>query len=197
MNFWATTVMLTGDADRVALSTVLTVTAVACGGILAAHLIFVLATNRRLDNAGPRHWVSLALHLAFLSVMAVLAISSFGTLVTTGHLLGYPLLLHLMAAGAFVFLLLGFASVYLPQGTPQPNAPVMNAHRWWLNRWSVWAIVLGSLITAGTMFLSMFPILDTAGLLRAARLHRYAGLFTVVAAIVHAYSLICVRFRWR
>ena len=102
-----------------------------------------------------------------------------------------------MAAGAFVFLLLVFALIYLPQGPPQPNATVMNAHQWWLNRWSVWALVLGSLVTAGAMFLSMLPVLDTAGLLQAARLHRYAGLFAVVAAIVHSYSLIYYRYRWR
>jgi len=164
-------------------------------------MFFVIASNRlairsRLPT-NRRHWFSFALHVAFLAVIAVLAISSFGTLIATWHLLGYPLLLHLTAAGAFVFLLLGFAALYIPQGRPAPDDQAISAHRWWLNRWSIWTLVLAGLVTAGTMFASMLPVLDTAGLLQAATLHRYAGLIVVVAAVTHAYNLVCVRIGWR
>jgi hypothetical protein len=185
------------EPDEMSLSTVLISTAILLGIMLIGHLVYAIASNRRMVVANRQHWFLLALYVAFLATIAVLAISSFGTLITSGHLLGYPLLLHLTAAGAFVFLLLGFAVFYIPQGIPTPNDAALNAHRWWLNRWSIWTMVLAGLVTAGTMFVSMFPLLDTKGLLETATLHRYAGLVVVVAAIIHVYSLACVRFRWR
>jgi len=39
------------------------------------------------------------------------------------------------------------------------------------------------------MLISMLPALDTDGLLQLTELHRYAGLITAVAALVHLAAL--------
>ena len=110
---------------------------------------------------------------------------------------GYALLAHVGAAGAFVFLLLLIACFYLPRGRDLLGSETTGDNRWWLARLSAWLLVISSIVTAGTMFVSMLPILDTAGLLEFAMLHRYAGLVVVVSAVVHVYALCCTKLGLR
>ncbi len=106
---------------------------------------------------------------------------------------GDALLAHLAAGGSFVFLLLAMAVLYLPHGITSDGTCGNTERRWWLARWSVTFVVFSGLVTAGAMFLSMLPILDTAGLVQAAALHGYSGLIVVIAAIFHAYAILCTR----
>lgn len=164
---------------------------------LAASAFYVNATRCNREQVHQRGWISKLVYVAFLAVVLVLAVSSFGSILQAGHMQGYALLAHIAAAGAFVFLLLAVALLYLPTGRRPGQPGFTSDDRWWIARWSAWALVISSLIAAGTMFLSMLPILDTAGLIEVAALHRYAGLAVVIAAIFHAYALLCTRLKLR
>ncbi|MEZ6075223.1 MAG: hypothetical protein R3C56_05975 [Pirellulaceae bacterium] len=115
----------------------------------------------------------------------------------TGQVLGYTLLFHVAASGGFVFLMVAIAFLYLPTGPDYADDRSGRREIWWAARWSAWALVVSSLVAAGTMLVSMLPVLDTQGLLQMATLHRYAGLAVVVSAIFHLYSLTCARLGWR
>ncbi len=162
--------------------------------LLGVHACITCASSRKCAKIQPRNWLIVALYFCFLGLVAALGASSFGTIIQEGHMSGYALLAHVTAAGAFTFLLLAIAWLYLPWGGEgQANM----GNRWWLVRWSAWAMVVSGLIAAGTMFLSMLPLLGTPGLLQVAEIHRYAGLVVVVAAIAHAYALGCTRLGLR
>lgn len=155
----------------------------------------LIAASSRGTRRPRRPWIVRGLYVGYLALIAVLAVSSFGTLLKDGHLVGYPLMLHVAAAGGFVFLMVAIAALYLPAAIEgvgdRPNL------EWWGARWSAWALLLSSLAAAGTMLVSMLPWLDTAGLQDMAWLHRYAGLAVVVSAVLHAYALSCLRLGWR
>jgi hypothetical protein len=159
--------------------------------------LFVVKTNRRAEDRKGRGWLSRAIYGVFIAMIGVLAISSFGSVLLFGHLAGYALLAHLAAGGSFVFLLLAIAGLYLPLNASSGDGFLTADHRWWVARWSALLLVLSSLVAAGTMFLSMLPILDTEGLVEVATLHSYCGLVVVIAAIFHAFALLCTRLGWR
>ncbi len=157
--------------------------------------LFVAATSQaRVAKAGHRILPKF-LFTAFLACIAVLAASSFASILMFGHMSGYALLAHIGSAGGFVFLLLAFTYLYLPRGSGAASTDT--EHRWWLSRMSAWVMVLAGILTAGTMFLSMLPILGTDGLHQAAEVHRWAGLVVVVSAAFHLLALFCTRLGLR
>ncbi|MEZ6134385.1 MAG: hypothetical protein R3C53_05685 [Pirellulaceae bacterium] len=156
-----------------------------------ALLAFFTSSNRSRAKLG---WVRGSLYGLYLITILVLGLSSLVSVIQYGHMSGYALLGHVAAAGAFTFLLLAIAFLMLPCSEDDPK---LRTNRWWLSRWSVWGLVISSLVAAGSMFLSMLPILDTSGLLQMAEVHRYAGLCVVIMACVHLYSLACTRMGWR
>ncbi len=174
-------------------------TFVGLGTAIALAISILVVSVSKQHQTGDRHhrWYSVAVYFVFLATVAVLALSSFGALIRYGHLEGYPLMTHIAAAGAFVFLLLLVAFLYLPTGAANDQPGFTAGDRWWLSRWSAWGLIGSSLIAAGTMLLSMLPLFGTESLLLVAAVHRYAGLVVVVTAIFHFYSLICIRLGYR
>ncbi len=173
-------------------------------GIGLALLIWLLlmsmtvyATNRETKRVRGRHWLSRLIYVVYLALIAVLAFTSFGSILQFGHLSGYALLAHVTAAGAFVFLMVAIAFLYLPAEADALDERNMRVSSWWAQRWSAWGLVVSSLAAAATMLISMLPWLDTQGLLDMAALHRYAGLAVVVFAILHVHALVCCRLGWR
>jgi hypothetical protein len=165
-------------------------TALITAAILLLGLLAVLMRNQRRFDAMHRHWLSRLIYTAFLLAVAVLAATSFGSILQEGHMEKYALLVHVTAAAAFVFLLLAVSVTHLPKGP----ATQMN---WWWEKWSIWGLVVSGLLVSATMFLSMLPMLDTSGLLQAVQVHRFAGLATVVFSLLHLFSLIVGRMGWR
>lgn len=164
--------------------------------IVVLSLLFSFVTNRKRKIGKQRIWLSKLLYVAFLICIAVLSASSFGSILQFGHMSGYALLVHIGAAGGFVFLLLAIAFLYLPRGESD-DFELPSDNRWWFARWSSWALIASGIVTAGTMFLSMVPVLDTVGLLQAAEIHRFAGLATAAAAVLHLYALSVVKLGLR
>ncbi|MFN3192717.1 MAG: hypothetical protein ACE361_19550 [Aureliella sp.] len=171
---------------------------VGTSALVGLNMLYVMATKRGAETkVVSRHWFSKTIYGIFLFLTAALAISSFGSILQSGHLGGYALLAHLTAAGAFVFVLLAVAFLFLPNGASPSQRGYTRDSRWWLSRWSAVGLVVAGVLTAATMFTSMLPILDTQGLLEFAMLHRYAGLATVIFAVIHAYTMVCTHWNWR
>ncbi len=170
-------------------------TAIALGVLLSLSALWVYASKRGIRNRS-RPWFSRVVYLAYLVLIVILAVTSFGSLVQSGHLGGYALQAHVAAAGGFVFLLVLVAFILLPRREESlfdSQAP----GGWWAQHWSAWGLVLSSLLAAGTMLVSMLPLLATDELLTMAMLHRYAGLGVVVFAVINFYTRICERLGWR
>jgi hypothetical protein len=167
------------------------------GGIallIFIHAVFVFTSSCRRRSAFLG-WLPAALYALFLVSVAVLGASSLGAIVQFGHMSGYALLAHVAAAGGFTFLLVAVAYLYLPWN--RGDYSERTSQRWWLVRWSGWALILCSIAAAVTMFLSMLPVLNTNELLRAAEIHRFSGLAVVAAALLHVYSLGCTKLGLR
>ncbi len=167
--------------------------------LLGLMLSSIVVTTTKQDRRKPRsrHWISRLIYVVYLLLIAVLALTAFGSLLQFGHLSGYPLLAHVAASGAFVFLMVAIAFLYLPSEAVALDARNLRVPSWWAERWSVWGLVVSSLAVAATMLVSMLPWLDTQGLRDMALIHRYAGLAVVVFAILHLFSTICCRLGWR
>ena len=148
-------------------------------------------TDRKMGRTRSRNWLARLALPVFWALVLVLAATSFGAILIQGHMFGYTLLAHLSAAGAFVFVLLIVTPLSLFHGSSGSRG--MGANRWWLVRWSAWTMILSSVLTAATMFVSMLPILGTNELLEAIALHRFAGLLVVIASLVHVAALCCTR----
>lgn len=184
--------MLLAELPTVPFLPVLAIAAAVTLGLIAVGGLFVLATSRREGARPGRNLLAKLCYLVFVAVVVVLSASSFGSMVLFGHMSGYALLAHIGASGAFVFLLLAIAYFYLPRGEDSlPDG------RWWVARWSAWGLVVGGIVAAGTMFLSMLPILGTDGLLNAAAVHRYGGMLAALSACVHFFALCCVKLGLR
>lgn len=169
---------------------------IATAVLVGVGTVFAIATNQGVRDQPSTGIFGRLLYGIFSLTVVALAVTSFGSIAQFGHMSGYALLIHVAAAGAFVFLLLAVSCLYLPHGS-NAAGPSCNRERWWVTRWSAWFLVLSSLAAAGTMFLSMLPILNTGSLLEVAALHRYAGLAVAVATVLHVYALGCSRLGWR
>lgn len=165
--------------------------------IIILSSLGLVAFRREVTEAQSRSLLSKVIYFAFATCIAILGITSFGTLLYESHLGGYALLIHVATAGAFVFLLTAVAWLFLPNGSTPEQRGYTRDERWWFARWTAFGLIISGVATAATMFTSMLPILDTQGLLEFAMLHRYAGLLTLVFAVLHGYSLVCTHFNWR
>jgi len=191
--------MLLADLPSLSISfaQVLIAVAAVVAVVLVLATLVLYTTSRLYERGRSRHWFSKLAYGAYLFLIAALALTAFGSLLVTGQVLGYALLFHVAASGGFVFLMVAIAFLYLPTGADYADDRSGRREIWWAARWSAWALVVSSLVAAGTMLVSMLPVLDTQGLLQMATLHRYAGLAVVVSAIFHLYSLTCARLGWR
>jgi hypothetical protein len=134
--------------------------------------------------------LSRLIYLLFATTVAVLSLTSFGSILKQGHMNNYAMIAHASMGGVFVVLLLAIAWIYLPAG-------VELVERWWGERWTAWLLVLASLITAGSMIVCMLPILGTPELISATTIHRFAGLATVAALLFHSFSLLAGKLGYR
>jgi hypothetical protein len=153
---------------------------------IAISFLAVLRSKNQTAERIPRGWFSRAAYAVFLAATLLLAVTSIGSIIRVGHMQHLALQAHLAAAGVFTFSMLIVAIVYLPMRWPLERY-------WWMERWSALLLITFALITAGSMFLGMMPLLDTEGLEFATVIHRYSGLGTVSLAAVHLYSVVV---RW-
>lgn len=161
------------------------------GGVAA---LIVCLVSMKAPSSSPKKpgRIGSLVYLAFAGSVFLLAATSFGTILRVGHMSGYALAAHTAGAGAFVFLLLPVAWWLLPGA---PGAARRDGRR--VQSVAAWMVVVSGLAVAGTMFASMLPLLGTNDLLEAVRWHRWAGLFAVVAVVIHAATFVGERLSRR
>ena len=178
------------NVENFAFDKLLIPTAMVTGIVFLLTVLVVLSSKKHRTDRYERNWFTRTLYLLFIGCVSVLAATSFGSILQQGHMEHYALMAHTTAAGGFVFLTLAVAIFFLPRGTATKEI-------WLMEKWSVWVLIAGAMVTTATMLVSMLPLLDTTGLLQAVQIHRYAGLVTAIAAIFHAFSLIAGRLGYR
>jgi hypothetical protein len=127
-------------------------------------------------------------YIVAVASIALCALTSFGAVLFSGKLLGWPLVFHMMGAGTFVFFLpvlalmwgrsSRFGQAYRPGRPERFNG---------LAKLSFWIMLYSGVVTIFTMLFSMLPIYGTDGLEVLTAIHRYSGLAVVLGAILHGY----------
>jgi hypothetical protein len=195
--------------------------AVRIGLIAAASTIIVhLLLNVFFGSAKLRRprWALLTklIYLGTVFSVGVLAVTSFYSVLSHGAMHGWFLLLHVMAAGMFVGVLMCMAIMWAAacrfgntqNATSQSTSTSLNSKAGevdyeslpgerftGLTKFAFWLILISGIVTAGTMLLSMLPLFGTDEMQDLITAHRYAGLLLVIATMFHAYLAIMARFR--
>ena len=163
--------------------------------LLALHLLLSWLGRAR-SSAPLASWTlwDKLIYLVLLGTVLGLASTAFYPVLAGNALANWLLLAHMSSAGTFVTILPLIALTWaMSCRFGRPDSSAASERFSWLGKLSFWLILVGGIVTAGTMFLSMIPILDTDGLHQMLDIHRYSGLLVVVAVIVHLYSVLLGR----
>ncbi len=197
-----------GDSPAAAYSNVVVAALIATAGLIFVHLFISLSRGVRTDRPRWRILTKL-IYLGAVASVLILGGTSFYSVLSHGAMHGWFLFLHLIGAGAFVVCLFLIAVMWaMPMrlctgrcATPtQTNAlnddvdsPPPAARFHCLTKLAFWLILLSGVATAGTMLISMLPLLGTDAMNQMITVHRYAGLVLVVAMLVHLYTVVLAR----
>jgi hypothetical protein len=171
--------------------------------MLVVH--FLLAAGTRHKGAGLRKrfgWFERVIYFFTFVIVMVLGFTAFYSVIRFGHMHRWLLLVHLMAAGAFVVLIALLAVTWcvparFGRGVDcRPDAHEAGRFNA-LTKLTYWLMLLAGLATAAPMLLSMLPLLDTDLMRDMLNLHRYAGLLLVIATVLHVYGVWLGRMGWR
>ncbi len=184
---------------------------IATAVLLLIHLLISLAKGHR--PARPR-WrlITKLIYIGAVTSVVILGATSFISVLRHGAMHGWFLFAHLFGAGAFVVFLMLIAVMWaVPSKLCGDTCPAMKhdpatavtvdddgpqAPRFHcITKLAFWLILLSGVVTAGTMLLSMLPLLGTQEMNQMITVHRYAGLVLVVATIVHLYTVALAKMR--
>ncbi len=169
--------------------------------LLVLHGVFARSTRSKREISTSRGAWAVLIYVAFGVLVAVLAVTSFGSISLYGKMEHQALLVHIMAAGAFTAIMVAFAYAWNPVFGRPPVASKSfldnTTNGWWVARWSLWLVLLSSLGVAASMLFGMLPLFDTTQMLVAIALHRYCGLFLVVGLVIHLYAMVIQLIGWR
>lgn len=157
------------------------VMAVAAVGLMWCGALITWCWERTTTGSSRRSWLMRWLYVVFLLSLLVLGATSFGSLAQGHEMHGWPLLIHVSVAGAFLGLLAFVAYGYLPDGRDRQETA-------WTRGTAV-AMVAACLATAVAIVPGMFPWLGTSEMLQTIEWHRNAGLAALLMALLHAISL--------
>lgn len=156
------------------------------------------AESRHLSSYRPPGWFTWWAYAAALFSTCVLAATALYGMAVHGNVRRWTLLIHVAAAGVLLPTLmvvaLGWSRWALHPPSKQPVEPGQRRRflaRW---QWAYWSALLAGVITAGTMLISMVPVLDSRGLSLMLTIHAYSGLVCFVALVIHAYCLLTARW---
>lgn len=184
---------------------------IATAALLLLHLLISLAKGHR--PARPRwHLITKLIYIGAIVSVLILGATSFISVLSHGAMHGWFLFAHLFGAGAFVVFLMLIAIMWAVPSklcgsacttmkhdpatavTVDDDAPQAGRFHC-LTKLAFWLILLSGTITAGTMLISMLPVLGTQALKQMMDVHRYAGLVLVVATIVHLYTVVLAKMK--
>jgi hypothetical protein len=179
-------------------ATIATVVLIATAGLLAAHLLLIAPIRGRGISERRLGVIGGFVYLLFLLSVAVLAGTSLYSTIPSGHMRGWLLWGHLVAAGAFIVLLPIAGLLWAEScrfggsGTPVGGTAPRFA---WLTRVSFWVLLVAGLISLGTMMASMLKLFDTGTIRTLIAIHRYSGVAVVAGVLLHSYSVCLARSR--
>lgn len=118
--------------------------------------------------------------VVLIAAVAVLFVTSLPTW-WGGHLLGYRLLVHMMASGAVVVGLPVYAVLRWTQwrSVPSPSLPQVV---------TFWALVLTGFLTIASMFACMLPTTSTPWMITLIDFHGWIGSTMAIVAILHVLT---------
>lgn len=173
---------------------------IATPAVMVLHAACVLLRRRPVDSGKATNLFQRLVYVVLLAAVAVLGGTAFGAVLRFGALSGWWLLIHMVAAGMFVAALPLFslswchANRFCTSRRDTESQPIIRFP--WIAKLMFWLILVGGLLVALTMLVSMLPLFDTEGLHEMLVLHRYSGLLVVVAAAIHLYGLVIRRLGW-
>lgn len=168
--------------------------------VIVLHLVCVLIRRRPVDDGKATNLFQRLVYLVLIASVATLGATSFVAIFRFGTLAGWWLLIHMVAAGAFVAALPLFALSWChanrfgSRRSESSHEPIVRFP--WIAKTAFWLILAGGLVVALTMLVSMLPLFGTDELHELLILHRYSGLLVVVAAAIHFYGLLIRRLGW-
>jgi hypothetical protein len=193
-----------GDSPAAMYPKVIIAALIATVAVLLLHLLISLARGHR--PARPRwHILAKLIYLGAIISVLILGVTSFYSVLAHGAMHGWFLFAHTIGAGAFVVFLLLIAVMWaMPSrfcagscakaANDETVAPAA-ARFHGLTKLAFWLMLVSGVATAGTMLISMLPLLGTPAMTQMITVHRYAGLVLVVATIVHLYTVALARLR--
>ena len=205
-----------GSAPAAMYSKAIVAALIATGALLLLHLLVSLAKGHR--PVRPRwHIITKLIYIGAIVAVLILGVTSFYAVLSHGAMHGWFLFLHLIGAGAFVVFLLLVAVMWAvpsklctgscatspvadddaqaqAQAQAQAHAPTASRFHC-LTKLAFWLLLISGVVTAGTMLLSMLPVLGTQQMNQMITIHRYAGLVLVIATIVHLYTVVLSKLR--
>jgi hypothetical protein len=166
--------------------------------VIVLHFLASLATRGKTVKPMARGLGTIGslVYLVMLLCILLLAVTSLRGIFVDGHMRGWLLLVHMSASGGFVVTVLMAVLLWAAAsevGTSGSGSPPTGKRFLRITRWSFWIFIASSLVSLGTMLLSMFPLLDTAMMEWMLDVHRYAGLVIVGSIVVHLYSVSLAR----
>lgn len=204
-----------GESPTAAYPDVIMLALIVTGVVIAVHFLQAMIGRPRFDR-GKSTILTRLIYLGLFVSVIVLAVTSFYAVIAHGAMHGWFLLIHVLAAGAFVgafalIALLWAVPNLFGRGRPgratsndddddddddaEDALPASRRQRFGgLAKLAFWAMLITGVVTAGTMLLSMLPVFGTDDMLDLIAVHRYAGLALVVAVIIHFYLLVMGRF---
>lgn len=181
-------------------SLIVIVALIALAVFLLIQTGWILSSRKERGIVSRPGNISTLAYVGFVISVFVLSATSFYSIVMFGKMEHYALLMHMGAAGAFVFLITFVAIRFSPGLSTEDRMTKeieRGANRWWQFRWSMWLILVGGLLSALTMLLSMLPVLSTEQMEIAIGVHRYAGLACFLGVVWHLYSMVWLRLGHR
>ncbi len=185
-----------------AFPTVLSVVLLATGGVILLHLVLALIGGKATKRRRRLNLWERLVYLGTLLGVAVLAVTSFYSVLSLGAMSGWWLFVHMFGAGTMVAVLPLLAINWagpsrFGKDRAGENEETYAPRFFWIPKLMFWLFLLSGLTVVVTMLLSMLPLFGTDGLHSLLDLHRYAGLMAVVTLAVHFYCLLLQRVQLR
>ena len=186
---------------------------IAAASTIVAHLLLNLFFGSEKLRRPRWSLLTKLIYLATVFSVGALAVTSFYAVLSHGAMHGWFLLIHVMAAGMFVGVLMCMAVMWAATSrfgiakcdkeqtsTDAAKAASDQADQpgerfTCLSKVAFWVILVSGIATAGTMLLSMLPLFGTDDMQDLITAHRYAGLLLVIATLLHVYLAILAKFR--
>lgn len=130
------------------------------------------------------------IYLLFVLAIVLQGISSFGSILTGGHMHGWMHIMHISVAGLFAVTLTALALLWAEQSSFERGS---TARFYTGEKASFWLIVLMGFLTLTSALLGMMAWFNTDTQNTLFQVHRYSALVLVICVIFNGYRLLLGR----